>query len=86
MQTITVPQVFKAMGVEPTNAQAWSAGARVATMYAEKHGQQPPKENRQKTSGSGSHCFAVYPRSWQARIKKVIAELVEFDRKQTALF
>ena len=54
MQTITVPQVFKAMGVEPTNAQAWSAGARVATMYAEKHGQQPPKENRQKTSGSGS--------------------------------
>jgi hypothetical protein len=86
MSGITVPQVFAAMGITPDNHQAWSAGARVAAMYVEQFGCQPPKDNRPKTRGGGSHCFAIYPATWERRIRAVITEIVQSERDQLGLF
>jgi hypothetical protein len=83
---ISVPQVFRAMGITPTNEQSWAVGTRVATMYADEFGEQPPKDNRRKTSGAGSHCFALYPPSWETIIRAEIKKLVDFERAQTSLF
>jgi hypothetical protein len=85
-QRITVPQVFKALGVEPTPAQAWSVGARMAAQYQEAFGIQPPKDNRPKTNGPGSHCFALYPPNWRGRIEAEIKTVVDLDKRQAALF
>ena len=83
---ITVPQVFRVMGIVPSNEEAWSVGARIATMYAEIYGEQPPKDNRPKTSGGGTHCFALYPPDWELRIREVIHDVVGFNRAQGSLF
>lgn len=83
---ITVMQVFAAMGIVPSCAVAWSVGAQMAAIYAEEFGEQPPKDNRPKTSGSGSHCFALYPPTWAGRIEEVIRASVAAERMQLDLF
>ena len=83
---ITVPQVFRSKGVNPTNEESWAVGTRIATMYADEYGEQPPKDNRPKTNGQGSHCFALYPPSWFKRIAAVIDEVTAFRRNQGDLF
>jgi glycogen debranching enzyme len=83
---ITVPQVFKVLGIEPTPAQAWSVGSRMAAQYQEAFGIQPPKDNRPKTNGHGSHCFALYPPNWRKRIEAEIRLVVDMDKRQAALF
>jgi hypothetical protein len=80
---ITVPGVCKAMGVEPEKRMMWSVGQIVMRKYAEKHGQQPPKDNRRKTYTDGVHCFAIYPESWRGFIEKTIrAHGYEASRQQ----
>ena len=86
MSRITIIQVAKSMGIELDNATAWSVGSEMAQKYVEEFAEQPPKELRPKTSGFGSHCFAVYPKTWEARIKNAIADRIEISRKQTDLF
>lgn len=83
---ITVPQVAHAMGVELSNRVSWSVGAEVAAMYVEQFGEQPPKDNRPKTKGSGSHCFALYPSTWEHIIRKAIGQHVEAAKQQGSLF
>ena len=84
--TITVMQVFKALGVQPDPKVSWSVGSRIAAAYAEEYGKQPPKENRPKTSGGGSHCFAIYPATWRRKIEKAIKDVVAFQRSQGDMF
>jgi hypothetical protein len=83
---ITVMQVFAYLGIQPTSSQSWAVGNRVAAMYANEFGEQPPKDNRPKTSGGGTHCFALYPRTWQERIARVINEVVDAEAAQQDLF
>ena len=75
---ITVPQVFDLLNAVKTNEKTWAVGTRMQHIYAMEFGCQPPKDNRPKTSGSGSHCFALYPASYlpiiEAEIRKVDAE------------
>lgn len=83
---ITVPQVAHAMGVELSNRAAWSVGAEMAALYVEEFGEAPPKDNRPKTKGAGSHCFALYPPTWEALIRRAIGEHVEASKNQGDLF
>ena len=82
-QRITVPQVARLMGVNLDNKTSWSVGSEMATMYFKTFGEQPPKDNRPKTNGGGSHCFALYPKNWEAKIREVISQHVaELDKQQ----
>lgn len=73
-KTVTVPEVARAMGVDLTKSDAWSVGARVREIYKERTGGDTPAyELRKKTSGKGSHCFAVYPATMRRAIEKVIS-------------
>lgn len=83
---ITVPQVFAAMGITPTNEQSWSVGNRMQNLYKLEHDEQPPKDNRPKSSGHGSHCFALYPAEWRPKIEAEIRKLVAAERSQGDLF
>ncbi len=69
---ITVIQVFQHLGIIPDRSEAWSVGSRCAHQYRNEFGRWPRKENRQKTTGTGSHCFAIYPSAWQSRIASTI--------------
>ncbi len=85
-QRITVPQVARNMGVTLDNKTAWSIGSEMASIYFKEFGEQPPKDNRPKTNGGGSHCFALYPSSWERKIKNIIESHVEQARNQHDLF
>jgi len=83
---ITVPQVARLMGVVLDNRTAWSVGAEMAHTYQQEFGENPPKDNRPKTNGSGSHCFALYPAKWEQKIRDVIESHIEQQDKQNDLF
>lgn len=83
---ITIHQVARSMGVELDNNTAWSIGAGMADRYAREFGEQPPKELRPKTSGAGSHCFAVYPPTWEEHIRKAIQAHVDLSKRQMNIF
>jgi hypothetical protein len=46
----------------------------------------PPKALRPKTSGSGSHCFAVYPPEMVPLIERIIGEHKAAAARQGSLF
>ena len=83
--SITVMEVFRAMDIKPDSRSAWKVGGRVSAMYKNHFGVQPPKENRKKSSGTGSHCFAIYPRDWMDNIVKVIDEVTDTKSSQRSL-
>lgn len=83
---ITVLQVAKSMGVVLDNPTAWSIGSAMAAKYVLEFNEPPPKDNRPKTSGSGSHCFALYPSTWAPRIRDAIKEHVDAKQVQLTLF
>lgn len=83
---ITVIDVIRSMGIEPTPDLSWSVGNAVRTMWERETGELPPKHLRTKTAGTGSHCFAIYPPAWRDKIAVVIrAHRVEAAR-QSDLF
>jgi hypothetical protein len=90
----TVPDRIRALGLEQGTARgnelAWRSGAAVREEWLEAVGEYPPKGNRPKTSGHGSHCFALYPVAWIERIDatvcRIAAELDAEDAAQLALF
>lgn len=84
--TITVIQVFDALGVRPQREQSWSVGSRVAYLYRSEFGHEPPKANRPKTGGKGSHCFAIYPLSWFEKIAAIVRTVADVDRRQMDMF
>lgn len=84
---LTVVNVCRALGVELKPETTWSIGAIVRQIYQDRFGHLPPKELRQKTSGTGSHCFAVYPEEMRAEIERVIREhRAEASRQLTFKF
>lgn len=83
---ITVVDVFKAMGLSPTVQMTWAVGAAVRDRYQERFGHLPEKVLRTKTSGSGSHCFAVYPPSWRPVIVECISRVNAARAAQPDLF
>ena len=72
----TVPDRIRALGLEQGTQTgkelAWKAGAAVREAWRELTGEYPPKGNRPKTSGHGSHCFALYPLAWVERIDRIV--------------
>lgn len=83
---ITVPQVARLMGVVLDNRTAWAVGSEMAHQYQQEFGENPPKDNRPKTNGGGSHCFALYPAKWEKKIREVIESHLEQQAKQTDMF
>ena len=83
---ITIIQVAKSIGVDLDNTTAWSIGSEMAASYVDAFGQQPPKELRPKTSGHGSHCFAIYPSDWRAKIIDAIKQRQVIAKSQKNLF
>jgi hypothetical protein len=79
---ITVIDVFRALGLEPEKTKTWAVGAAVAKLYLKDRGELPPKDNRVKTSGSGVHCFAIYPESYRQKIKDCIGRMKADATKQ----
>lgn len=71
---ITVVDVFRELEIEPKKRMTWRVGFVMQEKYREEFGEEPPKANRPKTKGTGSHCFAIYPRSYRPRIIKAIRE------------
>lgn len=83
---ITVPQVARLMGVVLDNRTAWAVGSEMAHHYQQEFGENPPKDNRPKTHGGGSHCFALYPAKWEKKIRDVIESHLEQQAKQVDMF
>jgi hypothetical protein len=84
--SITIIQVFRSLGIDPSSDVSWSVGNRVAALYRAEFGADPPKELRQKTAGSGSHCFAVYPAGWRRQIAEIIRAVCADEARQAPLF
>jgi hypothetical protein len=86
----SVPQRVVHLGLEPTPELTWAAGAKVRDSWMELTGLEPARALRKKTSGTGSHVFAVYPPDFIEQADSIImkvAEEVEADAaKQTSLF
>jgi hypothetical protein len=84
--TVTIIDVARFMGVELPKEIAWEVGTAVANAYRTQHQRQPPKDLRKKTSGAGSHCFAVYPRSFVPLIVDAITRAGAEKDRQSSLF
>lgn len=84
---ITVPEMFASLGMRPTARQSWMAGAAARQRWKEIHGDLPDKALRTKTSGKGSHCFAVYQDSWRDTLAKIVRRVSpRADERQPDLF
>lgn len=83
---VTVIEVAESMGLELPKKTAWAVGTAVATAYRSVYGSQPIKNNRPKTNGGGSHCFALYPETFVPVIKDAIVRAgAEKDRQAKLL-
>lgn len=69
---LTIIDVMKRLRIEPTPELTWRVGTAVRVAYENKHGRLPEKGLRKKTSGPGSHCFALYSPSFVPVIEKII--------------
>jgi hypothetical protein len=84
---ITVVDVIKKMGIDPKPELTWSVGDLARDLWEAQFGQLPPKELRPKTAGDGgSHCFAVYPASWEPIIMVIIRRHKTEKDRQGELF
>lgn len=86
MSRITVPGIFRELGLEPEKSATTAVGIRVRDMWLKEHDELPRKELKRKTAGGGSHCFATYPASWRDRIIEVIRTFVVAESRQLSLF
>ena len=69
---ICVIDVFREFGVPVEKTLTWRAGAMVRKRFVKVYGVVPALMNRPKTSGAGSHAFAVYPPSFKREIVKIV--------------
>lgn len=83
---LTIPDVFRLLGYEPVPADTWAAGAAMREAYRGVTGEYPVKALRPKTSGPGSHCFALYPPDWLPKMKEVVKVVASEREKQFSLF
>ena len=84
-QQITIIDRIVACGVETSKHERWSLGEAVRQRYEEIFGQPPIKGLRPKTSGSGSHCFALYPHHFAGEIDRIIQSF-ELERSRQSRF
>lgn len=82
---ITVIDVIRAMGIEPTPELCWSVGDKVRDLYEREVGHLPVKVLRQKTYDKGSHCFAAYPEEWRPRVQEIIRSMQTETSRQGEL-
>lgn len=81
---VTIIDVARSMGVEMSKEVSWEVGTACANKYREIYGTQPMKDLRTKTSGGGTHCFAIYPQTFVPIIKAAIeAAGAERDRQES---
>jgi hypothetical protein len=84
---ITVIDVIRDMGVEPTPDLTWSVGGIVRGLYRQRCGELPQKDLRPKTDRSGgTHCFAVYPEEMRSDIEAVVKRHTFEASRQLDLF
>lgn len=70
---ITVIDVMREMGVEPTDKLDWAVGLTMAKWYIQLTGFDPPKHNAPKTFKPDEvHAFAHYPECFRKRIQDFI--------------
>ena len=69
---ITVIDVMRAQGVEPTVRMNHHVGSDVGRLYRRRFGRAPFHACRDKTFGRGNHHMAVYPKSWFDEIAAII--------------
>jgi hypothetical protein len=81
---VTVVDVPREIGIEPTPDLTWSVGPKVRNIWEEETGAPPGHDLRNKTNGGGSHFFAVYPASFKPRIMEVIRAHWTQAAKQSA--
>jgi hypothetical protein len=73
----TVIDVIRHLGYEVENDLSWTAGALLREAWFQKTGELPEKRLRKKTSGYGSHCFAVYPCRFQKEALVIVTKLAD---------
>lgn len=56
----TIVERMIELGYVPDKYLNWEIGQKMEKWYTKRHNALPKKDLRQKTSGPGSHCFAVY--------------------------
>lgn len=61
--------------LKPVKEETWAVGAAVRDRYQEIYGSLPVKDNRPKTNGAGTHCFALYPETFEPIIEQVIGRM-----------
>ena len=83
--TFTVIDVFRHLDLEPDPEDTWAAGARLRDMYEDAAGKLPDKALRPKTSGTGSHCFAVYPPKWWDKAVEIVMLIADQKARQPRL-
>ena len=82
----TVSERIEALNFDATTRQRWSIGNAVRDRYVKMYGQLPVKALRRKTSGIGSHCFAIYPPEFQPEIDAIIEQYKLSNERQGRLF
>jgi hypothetical protein len=83
---ITIVDVFRRLGLRPVKQETWAVGAAVRDRYQEIYGALPLKDNRPKTNGGGTHCFALYPETFGPVIEQVIGRMKIARDAQRDLF
>lgn len=82
---ITVVDVMRDMKIEITPELSWTVGTAVRELWMQQNGGLlPEKELRTKTSGHGSHCFAVYPESFRGKIEGIVRYYKTEKTRQTS--
>jgi hypothetical protein len=69
---ITVIEVIQDMGIEPTKELDWRVGKMMQEWFERTFGAPPIKDNRKKTNGTGTHCFALYPEFFRKVIENFV--------------
>jgi hypothetical protein len=82
---ISIHTVAADLQVELSNEEAWHIGKAVAAKWAEVMHRQPVKDLRRKKMGLGSHCFALYPPSWQPVFERAIRAITARAARQGRL-
>jgi hypothetical protein len=83
---ISIVDVIRWMNIDPESQLCWTVGALAREQWRNQYGTLPEKQLRPKTDGSGgSHCLAVYPISWRARIAKIVSAYASQASRQGSL-
>ncbi len=83
---VTVVEVIIDMGIEPTNELDWKVGDLMQVFWVKHTGHPPVKDNRKKTNGTGSRCFALYPEEWRGKIESLVRLCKMEKARQPGLF